>query len=453
MGVLFGTDGVRGVAGAPPLDPDTIYKLASALTELLRQKKGGRPRIIIGRDTRASGPWIERVLIEGIRRAGGRASRAGVVSTPGVSYLTRRFNFDAGIVISASHNPFHDNGIKIFSAQGLKLSDQEEEELERRILSRASVSGGAPTIDAGCSLCELRYFNSRYFQSYLNYLASTIDRGLKLDGLKLVIDCGNGAVFRLARKLLGMLGAETFVINASPDGKNINDNSGALYPQAAQRAVLERGADLGVAYDGDADRAIFIDEAGRIVDGDQTLYIFSRYLKEQLGERAVVATVMSNLGLEVALARQGIRLLRTPVGDRYVLEEMLRQGLWLGGEQSGHIILRRYSPAGDGLLTTLKLLEIMRASGLRLSQLADGFERFPQVLVNVRVREKVPFDSIPEIAEQLQRSQMELGETARVVLRYSGTEPLARVMIEGPDKNKVEAEANKIAGIIAARLA
>ncbi len=453
MGVFFGTDGVRGVAGTPPLDPDTIYKLASALTELLKQKKRRKPRIIIGRDTRASGPWMERLLIEGIKRAGGRASRAGVISTPGVSYLTRRFNFDAGIVISASHNPFQDNGIKIFSAEGLKLSDQEEEELERRILSASLARSSAAPDNTECSLCDLRYFDSRYFHSYLDFLLSTIYRGLDLAGLKLVVDCGNGAVFRLARKLLGMLGAETFVINASPDGKNINDNSGALYPQAAQRAVLERGADLGVAYDGDADRAIFIDEAGRIVDGDQTLYIFSRYLEEQLGEKAVVATVMSNLGLEVALARQGIRLIRTPVGDRYVLEEMLRQGLWLGGEQSGHIILRRYSPAGDGLLTTLKLLEIMRASGLRLSQLADGFERFPQVLVNVRVREKVPFESIPEIAQQLQRSRMELGQTARVVVRYSGTEPLARVMIEGPDKNKVEAEANKIAGIIAARLA
>ncbi len=376
---LFGTDGVRGVAGEFPLDPRTVQAVGIALGRLT-SRLGQNPEVILGIDTRESGPWLAEELAGGLVRAGSRPRFAGLITTPGIAYLTRTDSFVAGVMISASHNPYQDNGIKIFGHSGYKLSDAQETELESEILALLE----AAFTPARVRLAEDPGLDERY----LAYLSSTFPHSL--EGFRLVVDCAHGAATRLAPALFERLGASVDAIGCAPDGRNINLGCGALHVERLREAVLARGADAGVALDGDADRAIFVSRSGKIVDGDGVMLVAARFLVERGelsgpgGEPTVVATVMSNLGLERALSKHGIRMLRTAVGDRYVLEEMLRIGAVLGGEQSGHVIFHNYSTAGDGLLTTLRVLEVMRLSGAGLDELTSDFEHYPQRLVNIR---------------------------------------------------------------------
>ncbi|MBI4481795.1 MAG: phosphoglucosamine mutase [Acidobacteria bacterium] len=446
MGSLFGTDGVRGVAGRFPLDRRTLFHLGEQLVRLLRER-GAAGKVLIGRDTRASGIWIQGALVEGVRGGGGSASLTGVLPTPAVCYLTRHHGFDAGIVISASHNPYQDNGIKVVAATGTKLAEGEETTLEawlQPLLDPQAVD--RPTAASGEQLLDS---DGQFFTSYVQFLINSVGN-LDLSRLKMVVDCANGASYRVAPFVLEKLGTAVVPVHAAPDGVNINLNCGSLHPEALQRKVVEEGADLGVAYDGDADRSLFVDHRGNLVDGDHILYIFARELQRQgrLRKNAVVGTVMSNVGLEVALRQWDIELLRTAVGDRYVAEEMLRREVAIGGEQSGHIILLDYAATGDGLLTTLKLLELLRQSGATLYELARDLPKYPQVLLNVRVREKVPFEQVPALADAIEKARERLGNSSRLLVRYSGTEPVARVMTEGPDADQVQREARLLAGLI-----
>lgn len=436
---LFGTDGIRSVAGEYPLDPQTIYALGVALADDAGQKQTG-PEILIGADTRESGAWIADLVAGGLQSRGARVRYAGVITTPGVAYLTRSGPFQAGVMISASHNPFQDNGIKVFGHSGYKLPDAEEHAIEQRIFQLRE-KGLTPVpsplaVDEGLD------------RAYADYLASTVSACF--DGMRLVLDCGNGASYRLAPELFRRLGADVTVIGAEPNGRNINLNCGALHLDGLQKAVTARGADAGVAFDGDADRAIFVARSGKIVDGDAVLLTAARALKAagRLTGDTVVATVMSNLGLEKALEREGVRLLRTPVGDKYVLEEMVRIDAAIGGEQSGHVIFRHYATTGDGMLTALRIFEIARLAGVGLDELTADLRVYPQKLVNIRVREKKALTEVPAVAQEIRRVEEELGGAGRVLVRFSGTEPLARVMVEGPDLAGVEAYTARIAEAI-----
>jgi phosphoglucosamine mutase len=454
MAKLFGTDGMRGEAGRFPLDAQTMRvagrSLARHLAERLEEARA--PRIMLGRDTRESGAWIERAFTAGALEAGAQVQSAGVITTPGVAYLARTLPADAGVVISASHNPFQDNGIKIFAPSGRKLDDATERLIEADIKAeKGSPTTEAATADTPADEAEAEVnLASALREHYLKFLVEEIGSGLSLDGLSIVADCANGAAFELAPALLNRLGARVITINDRPDGRNINRDCGSLHIEGLRRTVATERADLGVAFDGDADRALFVDARGEFVDGDATLWVMARYLdaRDSLDGRLVVATVMSNLGLEKALLSKGLEMLRTDVGDKYVLEELLQRGASLGGEQSGHLIFPRLSLAGDGMMTALGVLRAMRENGARLDELVEGFKRYPQVLVNVRVREKRPFEEVPEIARAVRETEAQLGETGRLLLRYSGTEPLARVMIEGEDQDLVERYANDLASVI-----
>ena len=436
---LFGTDGIRGVAGEYPLDPRTIFALGVALGRDAA-KVQPNPEILIGADTRESSPWIAELVAGGLAGKGARVRYAGVITTPGVAYLTRSGTWVAGVMISASHNPYQDNGIKVFGHSGFKLPDPEEHSIEQEIfrLLAEGVQPSPATLSEDASLSR----------RYLDYLASTAIA--RFDGMKLVLDCGNGAAYRLAPELFERLGAEAIAINHTPDGRNINLHCGALYVEALREIVLATKADCGVAFDGDADRAIFVARSGKIVDGDAVLLAAARALKAagRLPGNVVVATVMSNLGLERALNREGIVLARTPVGDKYVLEEMERIGAPLGGEQSGHIIFREYATTGDGLLTALRLLQIARQAEAGLDELTADLEVYPQRLVNVRVREKKALTDLPSVATEIRRAEETFGGAGRVLVRFSGTEPLARVMVEGPDLAQVESLTARIADAI-----
>jgi phosphoglucosamine mutase len=462
MKKLFGTDGMRGEAGQFPLDAATVRTAGRSLAARLAERLGRAPRIVVGRDTRESGEWIERALLEGAREAGARVESAGVITTPGVAYLARTLPADAGVVVSASHNPFQDNGVKIFDPAGRKLDDATERLVEADI--HAEREGGAPPgvlseskevdgsvneVDGGAAGEGARR-SAELRARYLDYLAGEVAAGFDLDGLSVVVDCANGAAYELAPALLARLGARVTAMGDAPDGRNINRDCGSLHTEALQRRVIAEGAQAGVAYDGDADRSLFVDARGQLVDGDATLWVLAKRMRERgrlTGDR-VVATVMSNLGLELALRSLGVKLLRTDVGDKYVLEELLRTGAALGGEQSGHIIFPRTSLAGDGLITTVKLLRAMRESGRPLHELTQGFTRLPQVLTNVRVREKLPFEEVKEIESCARDVRAQLGERGRLLLRYSGTEPLARVMIEGQRQNEIERLAEGLADVI-----
>lgn len=395
-------------------------------------------------DTRESGPWIAEHVAGGLASAGVLSRFAGIITTPGVAYLTRTDSFVAGVMISASHNPYQDNGIKILGHSGYKLADSQEHELESEIfaLLKAGVEPAPLALEEDPGL-DLRYLDS---------LASSFPDSL--EGLRIVVDCANGAAAKLAPALLERLGARVEAINCSPDGRNINLNCGALHVEMLREAVAARGADLGVALDGDADRAIFVSRSGKVVDGDGIMLLAARFLLARgelagpQGQPTVVATVMSNLGLERALAAHGIRMPRTAVGDRYVLEEMLRIGAVLGGEQSGHIIFHNYATTGDGLLTMLRVLEVMRASGANLDELTAGLEQYPQRLVNIRVREKRPLEGLPEVDREIRAAEAAFGDAGRVLVRYSGTELLARVMVEAADWARVDEHANRIAAAI-----
>lgn len=444
MKPLFGTDGIRGEAGQFPLDAPTVSAIGYSLARHL-SKTIDAPEIVIGRDTRESGEWLECALIDGATRAGARSLSAGVITTPGVAFLTRQLNADAGIVISASHNPYQDNGIKIFAPSGEKMDDSVERVIEADI--HAGVSQEHPSSDAKPPSPEQEH---ELQQQYLAFLFDQIGKGLDLHGLKVLIDCANGASSNLAPPLFERLGAETIAINASPDGHNINLNCGSLHIDSLRAQVVQHKADLGVAFDGDADRSLFVDENGNFVDGDATLWVLANHLKAhgRLKDDTVVATVMSNIGLEIAFRAADIKLVRTDVGDKYVLDELLKLGASLGGEQSGHVILPELSLAGDGMITALSLVRALRDSGKSLGQATMGFQTYPQTLLNVRVREKRPFSDLPSVQAAVGEVEKQLANKGRLLLRYSGTERLARVMIEGESQHQIEAYAEGIAAAI-----
>lgn len=440
MTKLFGTDGIRAVAGTWPLDYSSVFSLGKGLITLL-EDHGFAPQVLIGRDTRESGVWLEQALVQGIREVGGEPVCIGVIPTSAVAYLTREWKISAGVVISASHNPFQDNGIKIFSAEGMKISADWENFLEECVKanSRQITPSGIETVQT----TGLR----KYYKDFLknSFAAAGSSRNQKL-----VVDCSNGASSAFAAQIFRDLGFETVAINASPDGKNINADCGSLYPEKLSQAVLAHKADFGIAYDGDADRALWVDETGRILNGDHTLYVLTQHMLKQdtLRSDTVVATIMSNIGLEIALKEMGLQLFRAQVGDKYVLEQMLRLGSNLGGEQSGHTILLDSCPTGDGMLTSIKMLEAMVSQEARLSDLVADFYEYPQVLKNVPVREKRDFSLVPEIAGAISDVETRLGSAGRLNVRYSGTELLARVMVEGRDLQEIEEYAQSIVTVL-----
>ena len=441
MRKLFGTDGIRGTAGEYPLDRPTTFAVGVALAQWIGTNHLN-PEVVLGMDTRESGPWIAEHVAGGLAQGGVGARSAGLITTPGLAYIARTGPFAAGVMISASHNPFQDNGIKIFDHSGFKLPDQQEHALEGYIFAWTGL-GKSPspqklTVDKGLD------------RAYIEHLAATMPAGLS--GMKIVVDGANGAATYLGPALFERLGAQVDRIHCAPDGKNINLNCGALHMEALRKRVLETGATLGVAFDGDADRAMFISHSGKLVDGDGVLLLAGRRLQSTHGLKEVVSTVMSNLGLERALARHGIGMVRTPVGDKYVLEEMIKRDALLGGEQSGHVIFREYATTGDGLLTALRVCDVMRSSGLDLDQLTAELETYPQLLVNVRVKERRPLEDMAVVQQEIRRMEAEFGDTGRVVVRFSGTEPLARVMVEGPKLDRVEHFAESIAAAIRSEL-
>lgn len=438
---LFGTDGVRGIAGEFPLDDRTIGIIGASLARQLKERTGKAPRIVTGRDTRESGEQIEAAFHAGAKSEGAECVSAAVITTPGVAYLTRTHGFDAGVVISASHNPFEDNGIKIFTPTGKKADDDTERAIESDIAAGGASEFAATEVDRS----KAEQFN----QDYIENLAAGFPE-LDLSGKKILIDCANGAACHLAPELFRRFGADAIAINNEPDGRNINRDCGSLHLEHLQRVVIDQKADFGVAYDGDADRALFVNEKGEIVDGDATLWIMANFLLDhgKLANRKVIATVMSNLGLELALKSRGIQLVRTAVGDKYVLDELLASGSEIGGEQSGHIIFPDKSIVGDGMLTTLFVLEAMHERGVAFSEMLQGFATYPQILVNVKVKEKRPFEEVAAIADSAKAIEGELAGTGRLLLRYSGTENLARVMIEGKDQSIITDQANRLAEVI-----
>src|SRR5580693_6349951 len=437
---LFGTDGIRGVPGTPPLDDATLFATGRSLAAyLLREHSAAH--VLIGMDTRESGPHIAALLAAGLKQAGASVAFAGVITTPGVACLVRQNDFQAGVVISASHNPYHDNGVKLFSHAGMKFPDSVEETLEADIFRHRS--------DAPPKNPPLLVADASLDAEYLDFLRSRIVPGTNLSGFRIVLDCANGAAYKLGPELFRSLGANVVSMGVSPDGKNINAGCGSLHLEGLQQRMLSERAQLGVAFDGDADRALFVCETGKIVNGDGVLLAVARYLKSQnkLKGNRVVATSMSNLGLERVLAREGISLARAAVGDRYVLEEMVKSGNNLGGEQSGHIIFLDDSPAGDGLLTAVKIASLVSMHG-PLETLVEGLKDYPQVIVNVKVKSKPALETLPEVADALAKAQSILGENGRVVLRYSGTEPLARVMVEAEHDADVQRFSQSIASAL-----
>jgi phosphoglucosamine mutase len=430
---LFGTDGIRGLPGEFPLDDATLDRMGMALGEYVSshgRAPSDRPRVLIGRDTRESGPHIAERIARGLAAAGVEPISAGVLTTPGVAWLVNREGFAAGVVISASHNPYHDNGVKLISATGMKFPDAVEAELERFILSSNEPAEARNAMQL--------HDNEKIDDDYLDGLRAALLPGANLTGMKIVMDCANGASSNLAPRLFRSLGADVIAIGNTPDGKNINAGCGSLHPQEMQKRVAESGSAMGVAFDGDADRAIFASQSGRLVDGDGVLLVLGRYFKTsgKLKGNVVVGTTMANLGLERALEKSGLKLARTAVGDRYVLEEMLRIGANLGGEQSGHILFLDDATTGDGMLTAVKMASIIALAGPLDDLLAD-LKIFPQKIVNVKVKSKPSLDSLPEVSRELAAAEKALGKSGRVVLRYSGTEPLARVMVEAEHEDDV----------------
>jgi phosphoglucosamine mutase len=429
MARLFGTDGVRGKAGQYPLDVPTIRRLGAALVRALRHGDDS-VHFLAGRDTRESGAWIERELAHGMRTQGATLTSAGVIPTPAVAYLTPRMGYTAGVVISASHNPFEDNGIKVFSGAGEKFTEMREQQVEAII---ADESWGVPAGDAR------QVEQVDYRSGYLAHLRRIVPSDDRLRGMRLAVDCANGATTTVAPRLFRELGFDVTCIGCEPDGRNINLQCGSTAPELLAKTVVDGGHRLGIAYDGDGDRAIFVDAQGRIVDGDAVMLMCGKQMKKEgrLKGDAVVATVMSNIGLELALRDAGIDTVRCPVGDKYVMEEMIRRDLSLGGEQSGHVIFSEYLFTGDGLATSLNVLRTMAASGRELSELASDLRTYPQVLLNVRVERKVDLKSIPEIASVMSSVESRLAGNGRLLVRYSGTEPLLRVMLEGRDQEEI----------------
>ena len=468
---LFGTDGVRGVANLEPMTSEMALKLGRAMACVLHdpppqpsgsgRKRASSPsklcegsarhryKILIGKDTRLSGYMFETALASGICSMGVDVLLVGPLPTPGVAFLTRSMRADAGVVISASHNSFQDNGIKFFSYEGFKLPDEVEAQMEE-IIFKGEIDLNRPT----ASEIGKHFRISDSVGRYIVFLKNTFPRHLTLEGLKIVVDCGHGAAYRVAPEVLSELGAEVIPIGVHPDGENINRDCGSLHPETARQALLEHHADLALSLDGDGDRAIFIDERGAVVDGDHVLAICAKEMQEKgvLKGETVVATVMSNLGLDLALQGAGIKVVRTDVGDRYVVEEMLRGGYNLGGEQSGHILFLDHNSTGDGCLTCLQLLAIMVEKGRRLGELKRVITTLPQVLLNVEIKEKKDISRLPRVRDKIAAVEKELGGRGRILVRYSGTEPLARVMLEGEDEERIRQMAHEIAEEIRSHL-
>jgi phosphoglucosamine mutase len=437
---LFGTDGIRGIPGKHPLDDHTLFWVGRSLGAYLR-RQGPPPRVLIGMDTRESGPHIAGQIASGLREEGATAVSAGVISTPGVACLVRKEGFAAGVVISASHNPYHDNGVKLFAGSGMKFPDETEEQLEIEILRHRN---GPPP-----ALARPLVPDRKLDEDYLAFLGGCVLPGAKLAGLKIVLDCANGAASSLGPELFSSLGASVTAIHDQPDGRNINAGCGSLHPEGLRRKVIEQRAALGVAFDGDADRAMFVSASGRVVDGDGVLLIAARYLRSagRLQGARVIGTTMANLGLERLLAAEGLTLVRMPVGDRYVLEEMLRSGANLGGEQSGHIIFLDDATTGDGLLTALKIACLVVLRG-PLDDLVRDLKIYPQTIINVSVRAKPPLEELAEVSRALDEANQALADSGRIVLRYSGTEPKARVMVEAERAEDVTLWAERIAAAV-----
>ncbi len=453
MRKLFGTDGIRAVAGEAPLDRRTIYAVGVALaTRLATEAHFGAPsegqvRVVMGMDTRESGPWIGAMLAAGLRDAGARVESAGIITTPAIAFLARRHGFQAGVVISASHNPWRDNGIKVFGGDGYKLPDEVEIGIEEEI---DRVLAADPKLPEAPEAPEA---NERYRADYIRFLLDAVP-GLSLDNRHIVLDCANGAAGMVAPQLFQSLHGTVEITHASPDGRNINEQCGALHAEIVAAQVKVSGATLGITFDGDADRALFADENGKVVNGDAVMLACARDLQArgELANNLVVATTMSNMGLAAAFARTGIRMLRAPVGDKYVLEEMRNSGAALGGEQSGHILFPARATTGDGLLTALLVLDLIHRSGLALGRLIADLTNYPQIILNVKVREKRPLDTIPAVVATIKAAEQDLKDTGRIVIRYSGTEALARVMIEAASEEAMHRHANAIAAAIRAEL-
>lgn len=442
---LFGTDGIRGTAGQYPLDPATVTAFGIALGADLGKQGIAHLPVLIGMDTRESGPSLAALIAAGLRTGKVNSEFAGVLTTPGVAYLTRTGQYSAGVMISASHNPFEDNGIKVFARTGYKLPDHEEHEVEEaifRILPDVRAVD-APPLAISTSV-----------RPYLDFLLSTLASSRPLAGLKIVMDCGNGAASALAPDLFREAGAEVTAINNAPNGRNINLNCGALHVESLREQVVTRKADAGVAFDGDADRAMMVSPSGRVIDGDAMMLIAGRMLQASghLPGNLVIATVMSNLGLEKAFGKLGIAMPRTAVGDKYVLEEMIRRNAALGGEQSGHVIFREYATTGDGMLTALQVLQTVTRAGENLDELSKDLIVFPQLLVNVRVKERRPLDALPRVTDEIKACEAELDGSGRILVRYSGTEPLLRVMVEGLEDAQVKRLADRVKTAIHADL-
>jgi phosphoglucosamine mutase len=442
---LFGTDGIRAVAGEAPLDPPTVRRVGVALAEVLERATGHVPAVVLGRDTRESGGWLRDAVAAGLSSRGARSVDAGVMTTPGVALLARDEHFDAAVMISASHNPFRDNGIKVFGHEGTKLTDALEQQVESRVLDDGieDPGEGAPVEQ-----------DSTLVRHYIEHLEGCVHGEHPFAGTRLVLDCANGSAAAIAPEVFRYHGAEVETIGCEPDGRNINLDCGSLHLDRLARKVRESDADLGIAFDGDADRALAVDQRGRFVDGDYILYLAAGHLRRrgELSADTVVATIMSNLWLEKRLAEEGMRLLRAPVGDKYVLERMVREDAVLGGEQSGHVIFRNMATTGDGILTGLVLLETLREEHRSLEQILDGIVPCPQVLINVKVTEKPDLREHPVIGPAVRSVEQQLDGAGRVVLRYSGTEPKARVMVEGEDAEAVRSHADRLVSVIQAEL-
>ncbi len=438
---IFGTDGVRGKANEYPMTVEVALALGRAVGRMFK-RHNGRHRVIIGKDTRLSCYMFENALIAGMCSMGLDTLMVGPLPTPGVAFLTRAYRADAGVVISASHNPFYDNGIKFFSSEGFKFSEEWEKQVEELILTRhfEDCLPGDTEIGRNFKIVDA---DGRYIE----FAKSTFPKHHSLKGLKIALDSGNGAGYRVAPLIFRELDAEVFEYGNRPDGLNINKGCGALHPEYVQSKVLEHQADVGIALDGDADRVVLVDEKGRIIDGDMMVAICAREMKKRgiLKHNTVVSTVMCNMGFLKAMRREGIEVVQSQVGDRYVIQDMIKKGINLGGEQSGHVIFSDWNTTGDGLVTALQVLGIMVTTGTTLSQLANVMEKFPQTIVNVKVKEKLPIHSLPKVAHVIKEVEKLLGDSGRIFVRYSGTEKICRVMVEGEDDNKIIEYANRVA--------
>ncbi|MFH1414783.1 MAG: phosphoglucosamine mutase [Elusimicrobiota bacterium] len=444
MGKLFGTDGIRGVANKEPMTSETALKIGQALAYVLR-KDGHKPRIIVGKDTRLSGYMIETALSTGICSMGANVVLVGPMPTPGIAFITNNMDADAGVVISASHNPYEDNGIKIFSNSGFKLTTEQEDEIEELIFSGKLSELLPPSKDVGKA-----YREDDALGRYIVFLRHALHKRINLEGMKIVIDCANGATYKIAPTLFREMRAEVATLNTSPDGTNINKDAGSLYPEILAEYVVMHGADIGLAFDGDGDRLIVTDENGHIITGDTIIAIIAKHLQAtgELKNDLVVTTIMSNIGLLKAFEDLKINRIEAPVGDRLVLEKMIEHGAVLGGEDSGHVILLDHHTTGDGILTALQLLAVMQTAGQPLSELAKVMKVFPQILKNITVKDKPPIEDLPSVQKAIKEVEDDLGSCGRVLVRYSGTQSILRVMVEGPSEDKTRESVKKITAAV-----